>query len=162
MWDPLVNDFPDTVHALRCMLAIKYCQLVANTYDPDTVGYDLIRDLILVIRARNYVEASRRYSDFNTRLQSTPPAEFRQPRDQPCRCPHCPRHKQKTGLDLTWAFTPTRNIWAFEHPVHLGLAIHGPVSPSPPSVCDEDSGGSDTADPGAVEVQPAAYFGGGS
>ena len=34
------------------MLAIKYCQLVANTYDPDTVGYDLIRDLILVLRAR--------------------------------------------------------------------------------------------------------------
>ena len=64
-------------------------------------------------------------------------------------------------LDFTWAFTATRNIWAFEHPVHLGLAIHGPVSPSPPSVCDEDSGGSGTADPGAVEVQPAAYFGGG-
>ena len=116
MWDPLVNDFPDTVHALRCMLAIKYCQLVANTYDPDTVGYDLLRDLILVIRARNYVEASRRYSDFNARLQSTPPVELRQPRDQPCRCPHCPRHKQKAGLDLQAHVSQAQDVQDVQKP----------------------------------------------
>ncbi|ANT82183.1 AV2 protein [Ramie yellow mosaic virus] len=100
MWDPLVNEFPETVHGLRCMLAIKYLQLLENTYAPDTVGYDLIRDLILVIRARNYVEASRRYSHFNSRIQGTTSVELRQPSLQSCNCPHCPRHKQKAVMDL--------------------------------------------------------------
>nr|CCQ77523.1 AV2 protein [Papaya leaf curl China virus] len=95
MWDPLLNEFPDTVHGFRCMLAIKYLQLVENTYSPDTLGHDLIRDLILVIRARDYVEATRRYSHFHSRIQGASPAEFRQPVCQPCCCPHCPRHKQK-------------------------------------------------------------------
>nr|AFM45100.1 pre-coat protein [Jatropha leaf yellow mosaic Katarniaghat virus] len=97
MWDPLLNDFPDSVHGFRCMLALKYLQLVESTYSPDTLGYDLIRDLISVIRARSYVEASCRYHHFNSRLESTSPSELRQPVQQPCSCPHCPRHK-KAGL----------------------------------------------------------------
>nr|QGA84531.1 AC5 protein [Crassocephalum yellow vein virus] len=32
-------------------------------------------------------------------------------------------------LDLTWAFTSSRDIWASVHPVHLGLSVHGPVRP---------------------------------
>ncbi|CAD62697.1 V2 protein [Honeysuckle yellow vein virus-[UK1]] len=95
MWDPLVNDFPETVHGFRCMLAVKYLLLVESTYAPDTVGYDLVRDLIGVVRAKNYVEASCRYRNFHTRLQGTAPSELRQPVCQPCECPHCPRHKQK-------------------------------------------------------------------
>ncbi|AFM44660.1 AV2 [Premna leaf curl virus] len=98
MWDPLENEFPDTVHGLRCMLAVKYCQLIEDTYAPDTLGYDLIRDLILVIRARSYVEATRRYSHFNSRLEGTSQAELRVPRNEPCHCPHCPRHKQKEDV----------------------------------------------------------------
>nr|QIH45323.1 V2 protein [Ageratum yellow vein China virus] len=99
MWDPLLNEFPETVHGLRCMLAVKYCQLIEQTYSPDTVGYDLIRDLISVIRARNYVEATRRYSHFHSRLEGTSPSEFRHPRDEPCCCPHCSRHQQKKDMD---------------------------------------------------------------
>nr|QIH55675.1 V2 protein [Ageratum yellow vein China virus] len=99
MWDPLLNEFPETVHGLRCMLAVKYCQLIEQTYSPDTVGYDLIRDLISVIRARNYVETTRRYSHFHSRLEGTTPSELRHPRDEPCCCPHCPRHQQKKDMD---------------------------------------------------------------
>nr|AEF38347.1 pre-coat protein [Jatropha mosaic India virus] len=98
MWDPLLNEFPDSVHGFRCMLALKYLQLVESTYSPDTLGYDLIRDLILVIRARSYAEATRRYHHFNSRLEGTSPSDLRQPVQQPCFCLHCPRH-QKTSLD---------------------------------------------------------------
>ncbi|CAQ63435.1 coat protein [Okra leaf curl virus] len=62
MWDPLVNEFPESVHGFRCMLAIKYLQALEDTYEPNTLGSDLIRDLISVIRAKNYVEATRRYN----------------------------------------------------------------------------------------------------
>nr|AKH41049.1 pre-coat protein [Ageratum yellow vein virus] len=95
MWDPLLNEFPETVHGFRCMLAVKYLQLVEDTYSPDTIGYDLVRDLISVIRARNYVEATRRYTDFHSRLESTSPSQLRQPICEPCCCPHCPRHQSK-------------------------------------------------------------------
>ncbi|QEF51105.1 pre-coat protein [Tomato leaf curl Mumbai virus] len=96
MCHPCLNEFPDPVHGFRCMLAVKYLQLVEKTYSPDTLGYDLIRDLISVIRARNYVEASSRYNHFHARLEGTPPSELRQPVHEPCCCPHCPRHKVKS------------------------------------------------------------------
>ncbi|ACA96938.1 AV2 [Gossypium darwinii symptomless virus] len=98
MWDPLVNEFPDTVHGFRCMLSVKYLQLLSQDYSPDTLGYELIRDLICILRSRNYVEASCRYRHFYARVESTPASELRQPIHQPCCCPHCPRHKT-TGMD---------------------------------------------------------------
>nr|QIH13310.1 V2 protein [Tomato yellow leaf curl virus]QIH13611.1 V2 protein [Tomato yellow leaf curl virus]QIH13618.1 V2 protein [Tomato yellow leaf curl virus] len=110
MWDPLLNEFPETVHGFRCMLGIKYLQLVENTYSPDTLGYDLIRDLISVIRAKDYVEATRRYSHFHSRIQGASPAEFRQPIQQPCCCPHCPRHKQATIMDVQAHVPEAQNI----------------------------------------------------
>nr|WBU87168.1 pre-coat protein [Chilli leaf curl virus] len=91
MWDSLVNEFPETVHGFRCMLAVKYLQLLENTYAPDTLGYDLIRDLISVIRAKNYAQATSRYNHFHALLEGTPLAQLRQPLFQPCCCPHCPR-----------------------------------------------------------------------
>ncbi|ADF42581.1 precoat protein/movement protein [Radish leaf curl virus-Hajipur [IN:LabIso:11]] len=79
MWDPLLNEFPETVHGFGCMLAVKYLQLVENTYSPDTLGYDLIRDLISVIRARNYVEATSRYNHFHARFEGTSRLNFDSP-----------------------------------------------------------------------------------
>nr|CUH74529.1 pre-coat protein [Tomato leaf curl Karnataka virus] len=96
MWDPLVNEFPETVHGFRCMLAVKYLQLVEKTYSPDTLGHDLIRDLISVIRARNYVEATSRYNHFHSRFEGTSPSQLRQPLWSSCSCPHCPRHQIKS------------------------------------------------------------------
>nr|AFA43810.1 AC5 protein [Papaya leaf curl virus] len=61
-------------------------------------------------------------------------------------------------LDLTWAFTPTRDIRASVHSVNSGLPVHGPVDPCSPFVCDEDSRGSSTAAVRAVEVETAAYL----
>nr|AHN60572.1 AV2 [Okra enation leaf curl virus] len=99
MWDPLLNEFPETVHGFRCMLAIKYLQQLSEEYSPDTVGYDLIRDLISILRCRNYAEATSRYHHFHSRLESASPSELRQPRVILCTCPHCPRHKQASGLE---------------------------------------------------------------
>ncbi|ABG26030.1 AV2 protein [Mimosa yellow leaf curl virus] len=116
MWDPLLNEFPETVHGFRCMLAIKYLQLVEDTYSPDTLGYDLLRDLISVIRAKDYVEASRRYSHFHARLQSSSPIELRQPICQPCCCPHCPRHKQKEVMGESAHVQKAQNVQDVQKP----------------------------------------------
>nr|AFB81505.1 pre coat protein [Cotton leaf curl Rajasthan virus] len=98
MWDPLLNEFPDTVHGFRCLLSVKYLQLLSQDYSPDTLGYELIRDLICILRYSNYVEASCRYRHFYA-LWGTPPASvLRQPIHPPCCCPHCPRHNTP-GMD---------------------------------------------------------------
>nr|AWD84451.1 C5 protein [Cotton leaf curl virus] len=60
-------------------------------------------------------------------------------------------------LDLTWAFTSSRNIWTSVHPVHPGLPVHRPVCPCL-LFCDADNGGSSTAGVWAAEVQTPAYF----
>nr|WAK97803.1 AC5 protein [Cherry tomato leaf curl virus] len=64
-------------------------------------------------------------------------------------------------LDLTWAFTSSRDIWTSVHPVHPGLSVHGPVRPC---FCfgDADNGGSSTAHIWAVEVETATYLRSGS
>nr|ANE06426.1 AV2 protein [Tomato yellow leaf curl virus]CCQ77581.1 AV2 protein [Tomato yellow leaf curl virus] len=110
MWDPLLNEFPESVHGFRCMLAIKYLQSVEETYEPNTLGHDLIRDLISVVRARDYVEATRRYNHFHARLEGSPKAELRQPIQQLCCCPHCPRHKQATIMDVQAHVPEAQNI----------------------------------------------------
>ncbi|UED98941.1 V2 protein [Begomovirus pyrenacanthae] len=116
MWDPLLNEFPETVHGFRCMLANKYLQAVEDTYEPNTLGHDLIRDLISVIRARNYVEATRRYHNFHARLESSSKAELRQPIYQPCLCPHCPRHKQASIMDLSTNVQKAQNLQDVQKP----------------------------------------------
>nr|WAK57626.1 AV2 protein [Tomato yellow leaf curl virus] len=110
MWDPLLNEFPESVHGFRCMLAVKYLQSVEETYEPNTLGHDLIRDLISVVRARDYVEATRRYTHFHARLEGSPKAELRQPIQHPCCCPHCPRHKQATIMDVQAHVPEAQNI----------------------------------------------------
>nr|AIL25839.1 pre-coat protein [Cotton leaf curl Multan virus] len=99
MWDPLLNEFPDTVHGFRCMLFCEiFCNFCRRIIHRDTLGYELIRDLICILRSRNYVEASWRYGHFYARVESTPAFELRQPIHQPCCCPNCPRHKT-TSMD---------------------------------------------------------------
>ncbi|ABI63445.1 AV2 [Ageratum yellow vein Hualian virus-[Taiwan:Hualian2:2000]] len=116
MWDPLLNEFPDSVHGFRCMLAIKYLQLVESTYSPDTLGYDLVRDLISVVRAKNYVEATNRYCDFHARFEGTTPSQLRQPLHEPCCCPHCPRHKQKKDMDQQAHVSQAQTIQNVQNP----------------------------------------------
>nr|CAZ64208.1 AV2 protein [Alternanthera yellow vein virus] len=99
MWDPLLNPFPKTVHGFRCMLAVKYLQAVEETYAPDTLGFDLIRDLILVIRASNYVEACSRYDHFIQRIEGTSTSELRQSYSTPCYCPHCARRSKAAVVE---------------------------------------------------------------
>ncbi|AGZ95246.1 V2 [Blechum yellow vein virus] len=116
MWDPLLNEFPETMYGFRCMLAVKYLQLVESTYSPDTLGYDLIRDLISVLRARNYVEATSRYCHFHTRLEGTTPSQLREPLQQPCCCPHCPRHKQKENMGQPAHVQEAQNVQNVQKP----------------------------------------------
>nr|BDQ69141.1 movement protein [East African cassava mosaic Cameroon virus] len=80
------------------MLAVKYLLHLEQEYDRGTVGAEYIRDLIGVLRCKNYGEATRRYNNLNTRIQGAEEAELRQPIHEPCGCPYCPRHqKQKYG-----------------------------------------------------------------
>nr|AIY31222.1 AV2 protein [Tomato yellow leaf curl virus] len=110
MWDPLLNEFPESVHGFRCMLAIKYLHTVEETYVPNRLGHVLIRDLISVVRARDYVEATRRYNHFHARLEASPKPELGQPIQQPCCCPHCPGHKQATNMDVQGHVPEAQNI----------------------------------------------------
>nr|ACQ65858.1 AV2 [Cotton leaf curl Multan virus] len=98
MWDPLVNEFPDTVHGFRCMLSVKYLQLLSQIILQIPLVTSYYGIYICILRSRNYVEASCRYRHFYARVESTPASELRQPIHQPCCCPHCPRHKT-TGMD---------------------------------------------------------------
>nr|AMB51332.1 precoat protein [Tomato leaf curl Cameroon virus] len=116
MWDPLLNEFPDSVHGFRCMLGIKYLQLLEEEYEPNTLGHDLIRDLISVIRAKNYVEATRRYHNFHARLEGASTSELRQPLHQPCCCPHCPRHKQASFMDVPAHVSQAKNVQDVQNP----------------------------------------------
>ncbi|ALJ03315.1 pre-coat protein [Vinca leaf curl virus] len=93
MWDPLLNEFPETVQGFWSMLAVIYLQLVENTYSGDTLGYDLISHLIAVIRARNYVEATSRYNQNHARIDGTLPSLLRQLICESCCCRDCPRHQ---------------------------------------------------------------------
>nr|WBU87156.1 pre-coat protein [Papaya leaf curl Bagalkote virus] len=95
MRDPLVNELHETVYGLRCMLAVKYLQLVEKTYDRGTLGRGLIREFISVIRARNYVEVSSRYNHLHVRFEGTPSYQLGHPICEPCCCPHCPGHQSK-------------------------------------------------------------------
>uniref|UniRef100_Q9YRC4 Protein V2 n=1 Tax=Tomato leaf curl New Delhi virus - [Luffa] TaxID=223349 RepID=Q9YRC4_9GEMI len=111
MWDPLLHEFPESVHGLRCMLAVKYLHRDRKrNYSPrHSSATDLVRDLILVLRAKNYGEATSRYHHFNARIEGTPTSQLRQPLWNSCSCPHCPRHKSK-GLDQQADEQKTQNV----------------------------------------------------
>nr|AKP17212.1 AV2 [Dolichos yellow mosaic virus] len=79
MWDPLVNDFPDTLHGLRCMLAVKFVQELLVTYPRDSNGRILLEELISVLRCKRYVKAQFRYGVFYSKTQCTSKAQLRQP-----------------------------------------------------------------------------------
>ncbi|AJM13610.1 movement protein [Asystasia mosaic Madagascar virus] len=106
MWDPLCNDFPSTVHGFRCMLATKYLLEIEKTYEPNCVGQLFIRDLISVVRAPNYVEATRRYNHFHTRFKGTTSSQLRQPA---CSCILCPHH-QKAGMGEQADVSQAQNV----------------------------------------------------
>nr|AFU75276.1 V2 [Tomato yellow leaf curl virus] len=116
MWDPLLKEYDESVHGFRCMLDIKYLQSVEETYERNTLGHDLIRDLISVVRARDYVEATRRYNHFHARLEGSPKDELRQPIQQPCCLSSCPRHKQATIMDVQAHVPKAQNIQKVSKP----------------------------------------------
>ncbi|AAQ16290.1 pre-coat protein [Dolichos yellow mosaic virus] len=77
MWDPLVNDFPDTLHGLRCMLAVKFVQELLETYPRDSNGHILLEELIQVLRCKRYAKAQFRYGVFYSKTQRTSKAQLR-------------------------------------------------------------------------------------
>nr|ALQ10791.1 AV2 [West African Asystasia virus 1] len=106
MWDPLVNSFPPTIHGFRCMLALKYLLLLENNYEDNSVGQVYIRELISVLRAGDYVEATRRYNHFHTRFKGTTSSQLRQPA---CSCILCPHH-QKAGMGEQADVSQAQNV----------------------------------------------------
>ncbi|AQS23365.1 pre-coat protein [Desmodium mottle virus] len=99
MWDPLEHPFPHTVYGVRCMLAVKYVQLVIATYPVDSIGEDLLRRLIQILRCRNHDEAELRYSLLYADVERTEASDLRNPSGAPCTCRSCPKHVQTKGLE---------------------------------------------------------------
>ncbi|ADG36409.1 pre-coat protein [Soybean mild mottle virus] len=99
MWDPLQNPFPHTVHGLRCMLAIKYVQLVIDTYPQDSIGEDLLRQIIQILRCRNHDQAEFRYSILFADVERTEKTQLRNPYGTTCTCRFCPKHVQAKSLE---------------------------------------------------------------
>ncbi|AHA82272.1 AV2 [Tomato leaf curl New Delhi virus 4] len=109
MRDPLLLAFPERVHGVRSMLVEKPLQEMEDHYSPDTVGYDFIRDLILVLRAKNYEEPTSRYHHIKAPIEGIQICQVRQPQRSECSGPHCPRHRSK-GLDQQAYEQKTQNI----------------------------------------------------
>nr|BCD71120.1 moving protein [Pepper yellow leaf curl Indonesia virus] len=111
MWDPLVHPFPETLHGFRCMLAIKYLQCLESTYSPDTVGGEFVRDLICLLRCKNYAEAFHLYSVVVANVYNTPETKLRESVQSPCCCPHCPRHVvQAKSVDKSPCVSEAQNL----------------------------------------------------
>nr|WHU53747.1 pre-coat protein [Mungbean yellow mosaic India virus] len=99
MWDPLLNDFPKSVHGFRCMLAIKYLQQVQENYPSNSVGYSYLTGLIQVLRIRNHAKADLRYCLLYPDIECTEEIELRYPAHAPCLCGRCPYQHEKKTLD---------------------------------------------------------------
>nr|UED37341.1 AV2 protein [Conyza yellow vein virus] len=115
MWDPLENDFAHTVHGFRCMLAVKYLLCIEKLYSPDTLGGELIRELIQTLRCKNYVEASSRYSDIYSRIQGSSSSQLRESLHVTCNCSVCP-YKQKTVMGQQAHVQEAQTIQAVQDP----------------------------------------------
>nr|WNB50943.1 pre-coat protein [Mungbean yellow mosaic India virus] len=99
MWDPLLNDFPKSVHGFRCMLAIKYLQQVQENYPSNSLGFLYLTGLIQVLRIRNHAKADLLYGLLYPDLESTEEIEHRYPAPAACFCGRCPYQHEKKTLD---------------------------------------------------------------
>ncbi|AAP23240.1 pre-coat protein [Mungbean yellow mosaic India virus - [Akola]] len=99
MWDPLLNDFPKSVHGFRCMLAIKYLQQVQESYPSNSLGFSYLTGLIQVLRIRNHAKADLRYCLLYPDIECTEEIELRYPAYAPCLCGRCPYQHEKEALD---------------------------------------------------------------
>nr|WLD47581.1 pre-coat protein [Rhynchosia yellow mosaic virus] len=98
MWDPLLNDFPLSLHGLRCMLAIKYLHAVQEGYPPHSLGYLFLQELVRIVRCRDHAKAELRYGILKSDVISAEKTDFRQPPVPSCSCFTCPHHGQKKGM----------------------------------------------------------------
>nr|BAU36992.1 movement protein [Mungbean yellow mosaic India virus] len=99
MWDPLLNDFPNSLHGFRCMLAIKYLQQVQENYPSNSRGFMYLTGLIQILRIRNHAKAGLRYSLLYPDIECTEEIELRNPAPAPCICGRCPYQPEKKALD---------------------------------------------------------------
>ncbi|UDM84303.1 coat protein [Tobacco leaf curl Puer virus] len=110
MWDPLLNEFPLTLYGFRSMLAIKYLQVVENTYPPNSVGRYHIRYLIQLLRRRNVYKASEEYADLisSIGLQGSTEVKLRQPNGV--------SDVDEEGLDLQAHVSQAQNVQNVQKP----------------------------------------------
>nr|QQL11598.1 pre-coat protein [Mungbean yellow mosaic India virus] len=99
MWDPLLNDFPESLHGFRCMLAIKYLQQVQENYPSNSLGFLYLTGLIQVLRIRNHAKAELRYRLLYPDVERTEEIKLRYPARAACVCGRCPCQRQKEELD---------------------------------------------------------------
>nr|UDD75320.1 pre-coat protein [Mungbean yellow mosaic virus]UTQ10594.1 precoat protein [Mungbean yellow mosaic India virus] len=99
MWDPLVNDFPKSLHGFRCMLAIKYLQYIQENYPSNSLGYLYLTELIQVLRIRKHAKAELRYRLLYPDVECAEETDLRHPAHAPCLCGRCPYQHEKKTMD---------------------------------------------------------------
>nr|QHD57723.1 precoat protein [Mungbean yellow mosaic virus]QHD57729.1 precoat protein [Mungbean yellow mosaic virus]UVJ68679.1 pre-coat protein [Mungbean yellow mosaic virus]UYO78265.1 AV2 [Mungbean yellow mosaic virus]WJJ67068.1 pre-coat protein [Mungbean yellow mosaic virus] len=99
MWDPLVNDFPKSLHGFRCMLAIKYLQYIQENYPSNSLGYVYLTELIQVLRIRKHAKAELRYRLLYPDVECAEEADLRHPAFLTCHCGKCPCQREKEEVD---------------------------------------------------------------
>nr|BDQ69142.1 movement protein [East African cassava mosaic Cameroon virus] len=103
MWNPLVNDFPETVHGFRSMLAVKYLLHLEQEYESRYCrGLKYIRDLNRGgYGCKKFMAKPTREKLKNSQhpvSKGGGGVNFTQPIHEPCGGPYCPRHqKQNMG-----------------------------------------------------------------
>nr|WNV28188.1 AC5 Protein [Tomato leaf curl Karnataka virus] len=127
---------------------------VTNQKKHDTVSVILGLDVFIHPYLPQNVDRLNTKSLTNSMGQSSTASDITDTHDLPYMDYIVPGLKR---LDLTWAFTSSRDVWTSVHSVHPGLSVHGPVRPC---FCFGDAGNGDssTAHIRAVEVETAAYL----
>ncbi|WAB58486.1 AV2 protein [Cajanus scarabaeoides yellow mosaic virus] len=106
----MVNDFPESVHGLRCRLANKYLQAVQQDYPPESRGYLLLRKFLQVLRLRDHAKAELRYSLLKSDVIRASKIELRQPMGPPCSCFTCPHHVKEKAMDQSSNVPQTEDV----------------------------------------------------
>nr|ADB96022.1 AV2 [Horsegram yellow mosaic virus] len=99
MWDPLLNDFPKTVHGFRCMLAIKYLEHVQENYSTNSVGFVYLTELIQLLRIRKHAKAELRYRLLYPGIQCSSETDLRHPPGAIGACGKCSCKCEKETVD---------------------------------------------------------------
>nr|BAD90874.1 putative V2 protein [Pepper yellow leaf curl Indonesia virus] len=89
MWDPLVHPFPNYTGFDACWRS-SICKASRLRILLIRLEVNCVKDLICLLRCKNYAESFHRYSVVVANVYNTPETKLRESVQSPCCCPHCP------------------------------------------------------------------------